>query len=144
MRWISRIWGRDLVIRLSVLKTAGESLPKLKQDYETLKTEVEPFLWMTPWLKWVPTYGSDIASVPQLIDLADPLLASVDLAYGAVSPLLDGSGLAGLTPTDLSAFLVKAQPQLVGSRIQGQPGCVSPQKFTGRNALSRGSGFGGG
>ena len=97
---------------LDRVKLAGPAFSKLKQDYASLRTQAEPWLWVTPWLKWVPNYGEDIAAVPQLMALADPLLNSVEGTYQALSPLLEVETSKGLSPVDLTAALVKAQPQL--------------------------------
>ena len=103
---------------LERVKSAGPSLSKLRQDFEALKDETEPFFWMGPWLKWVPVYGGDLASIQNLVAVADPMLTCADISYQAVSPLLDENGLSSLNPTRLSKLLIQAQPQLIEAHRQ--------------------------
>lgn len=103
---------------LETVKAVGPSLETLRQDFNALKTEVEPYLWISPQLGWVPTYGEDIASAPDLLALTDALLASADQSYQALSPLLEvyDSDSADLDPAKLVGLLNQAQPQLMEAR----------------------------
>lgn len=103
---------------LETAKAVGPALGTLRQDFDSLKTEVEPYFWLAPRLDWVSTYGGDIASAPDLLALADALLASADQSYQALSPLLEvyGSDSAGLDPAKLVGLLNQAQPQLTEAR----------------------------
>jgi hypothetical protein len=91
----------------------------LRQDFDALKTEVDPFLWLCPWLDWVPTYGYDIAAAPDLIVLADSLLTSADQSYQALSPLLESyeADSGKLDPAKMVGLLDQAQPQLIQVRL---------------------------
>ena len=103
---------------LETVKSVGPALGTLRQDFATLKQEVEPFLWLTSWLKWVPAYGGDIASSPDLLALTDSLLASSDQTYQALVPILEtyGSDSTGLNPVELIGLLNQAGPQLMEAR----------------------------
>ncbi len=103
---------------LKTVRAIGPSLETLRQDFDALQSEVEPFLWIGPRLDWVPTYGADLASAPDLLALADALLASADQSYQALLPLLEGydSDSADLDPAQLVGLLNQAQPQLAESR----------------------------
>ena len=81
--------------KLGQIKAAGPALKTLSQDFGTLKSESGPFLWMGPWLTWVPVYGGDLASVQDLMDLADHMLSSANLSFQAITPLLAGNNSAG-------------------------------------------------
>lgn len=102
---------------LERLNAAGKLLPKVEQDYATLKTQVTPYLWLAPYLKWVPKYGPEIASAHQWIAVADPLLQAANSMYQTASPLLDDGGLDGLNVADISQFLLDAQPQLIQAHL---------------------------
>ena len=97
---------------------AGPMLPILKQDLDSLRGEVEPYLWVTPELRWVPVYGGDIASAPQLLDFADYLAASLDDSYQAAQPLLQviGNTNDSIDPTQITALMAKALPQFTEAR----------------------------
>jgi Protein of unknown function (DUF4012) len=99
--------------KLERIKGAGPSLQTLSMDFEKLKNESGPFLWLGPWLTWVPVYGGDLGSVQDLMNLADNLLSSANLSYQAVSPLLAGNNLAVLNLPQLSSVLLRAQPELI-------------------------------
>ncbi|GAB1472134.1 hypothetical protein MASR2M66_30120 [Chloroflexota bacterium] len=101
--------------RLERLKRFDPAFSTLKQNFERLTDEVEPLLWLGPWLKWVPVYGGDLASARDLMKIAESLLSSVDTAYQAIHPLLDANKLSSLTPTQLTEILILVKPQLTDS-----------------------------
>ncbi|MGB8214297.1 MAG: DUF4012 domain-containing protein, partial [Anaerolineales bacterium] len=104
--------------KLEQVQAAGPALSALRQDFGTLEAETGPFLWLGPYLYWVPKYGGDLASVQDLMNMADGLLASGDMTYQALAPLLAGSPSPGLDPAHLTAVLLQAQPQLIEARRQ--------------------------
>jgi hypothetical protein len=100
------------------INAVGPALANLRNDFTKLKDETESFFWMGPWLKWVPVYGGELASIQDLAALADSLLASADISYQAVSPLVAKDGLSDLTPSRLTEIITQAQPQLVDVQQQ--------------------------
>lgn len=104
--------------RLERLEEVGPALSTLRHDFDTLNSEVEPYLWLGPWLKWVPVYGGDLASVQDLITMVDSLLVSADISYRAILPMLEENGLSDLTPPRLTEFLVHAHPQLTEALLE--------------------------
>jgi hypothetical protein len=121
--------------KLDRLKAARPALSTLTQDFGTLKRETGPFLWMGPWLSWVPVYGGDLAYVQDLMVLADDLLSSANLSYQAISPLLVGNNLAQVNLTQLTEVLLKSQPQLIEaqqkiSETATARGHLTPEKLT--------------
>ena len=102
---------------METIKAVGPLLGSLRQDFDSLKKEVKPFLWLCPWLDWVPVYGGDIASAPDLVVLADALLVSADQTYQALSPILESyeSGSGDLDLAKMVGLLNQAQPQLMRS-----------------------------
>jgi len=99
--------------RLERFKALGPDLAALRQDFIKLKNETEPFFWMGTWLEWVPVYGGELASVQDLMMLADSMLAATDIAYQAALPLVDENDFAGqLELSRLTDELLQAQPQL--------------------------------
>jgi len=113
---------RDLVstpgFKLDKVKAAGSALSTLRHDFLILKNKATPFLWMGPLLGWVPVYGGDLASAQSLMNIADSMLASADISYQVITPLLDESLTSGLGPTQLTESLVQAQPQLIEASRQ--------------------------
>ncbi|HSA99810.1 MAG TPA: hypothetical protein VLE49_04115, partial [Anaerolineales bacterium] len=81
--------------RLERVREAGPALAALRRDFNTLKAEVAPYLWIGPWLDWVPTYGGDLAAAPDLVTLADSLLATAESSYQAVLPIAEKNDQAG-------------------------------------------------
>ncbi len=100
------------------IEQAGPMLPILKQDLDALRIQVEPYLWMTPGLRWLPVYGGDIASAPELLDFADYLVISLDDSYQAAQPLLAtvGADNQPIDPTRITALMVQALPQFTEAR----------------------------
>ncbi|HUH99251.1 MAG TPA: DUF4012 domain-containing protein [Anaerolineales bacterium] len=100
------------------IEQAGPALPILKQDLDSLRSEVQPIVWAAPYLRWVPLYGGDMASAPQLLDFADDLVTSLDEAYQAAQPLLQVIGVTNdpIDPPQITALMVKALPQFTEAR----------------------------
>jgi hypothetical protein len=107
-------------IEIDDLDTAGSQLTTLQNDLSAFKEEVRPLLWLPPRLGWVPTYGGDLASAPELIELAEHLVSAANISLQAAQPLLNelGSQNSTLDPASLTAFLVQAQPQLEQARLE--------------------------
>ncbi len=92
LTWQDASQLREQVAGSPSLETVKAAVPRwetLRQDFNSLKTEVKPYLWISPRLDWVPIYGEDIASAPDLVVLADALLVSADQSYQALSPILE-------------------------------------------------------
>jgi hypothetical protein len=102
-------------------ETLDRVLPMLKtlRDHLSLfKEEVRPLLWWSSRLGWVPTYGSDLASVPALLEVAEHSLNASILSAQAARPLVDEFQLpvSTLTLARATALLLQAQPQLEEAR----------------------------
>ena len=113
---------RDLISedtpRLERLEKAGPALSTLRRDFELFRNEAEPFLGTGAWLEWVPVYGGDLASARDLVALADSLLASADLTYQAMIPLVEQDALVRIDPYRLTNILKEAQPELIDARAE--------------------------
>ena len=106
---------------LQSLKQVSELLPSMNRDLDSLKTEVEPFLWLGPWLRWVPLYGGDLAQAGSLLDLAQHLTLSAQKAEAAFAPFLESS--SGNKPSslaDITNLLTQARPQLLEAQVEFQ------------------------
>jgi len=101
---------------LERIRQVGPALSTLRRDFEALNLETEPFFWLGPWLAWVPQYGGELASIHELSTLAEGLLASADISYTVIFPVLEEFSASGLTPPRLAGILNQAQPQLVEAR----------------------------
>ncbi|MBM3124028.1 MAG: DUF4012 domain-containing protein [Chloroflexi bacterium] len=123
--------------RVERLKDAGPLLNSLRSDFVSLKHEVEPFLGMGAWLKWVPVHGGDLAAARDLFELADSLLAAADQTYKALIPFVEGEGLSRIDTYRITNFLKQARPDLeeaqaeleraVSARDRIEPDRLSPQ-----------------
>ncbi|MGE5776097.1 MAG: DUF4012 domain-containing protein, partial [Chloroflexota bacterium] len=98
--------------RAQRVKDAGPALATLRQDFNALKSEVGPYLWIGRGLGWVPKYGGDLAEAQDLMTLADALLSTADSSYRAVLPLVAGSDLSDFDLPRLTEELLRAQPLL--------------------------------
>jgi len=101
---------------LETARTLGPSLGQLRKDLQLLKNEAAPFITLGPRLGWVPEYGGDLAAAPDLVILADSLLASADQTYRALSPILDAYASGTFDPERWTKLLNVAQPQLTEAR----------------------------
>ncbi|MFZ5919770.1 MAG: DUF4012 domain-containing protein [Chloroflexota bacterium] len=109
-----------LPANLDQVKQAGTALSTLRRDFDALEAEVEPALWLAPWLDWVPTYGGDLASAQDLFILADSMLATADGAYRAALPVaesfMNGNGKPGLHLRELTEAMAALEPQWVAAQ----------------------------
>lgn len=102
---------------MDIGKTSS-AMTKLQGDLDEFTREARPLLWLGPRLGWVPTYGEDLANVPNLIELAEHTVSASIAALEAAEPLLDEINSPGSTldPAGITALLVDAQPQLLEAR----------------------------
>jgi len=129
---LSRLWTAasalqaDLVA-LESLPAEGAQAPDIEQavallhttraDLETLQAAARPFLWLAPYLGWLPRYGPDIRAAPVLLGIALDLTTAGEDVVEPLVPLLDraagqeASGETGLLE-EATATLAAARPQL--------------------------------
>ncbi len=111
---------KDPALDLELVKRAGPALFTLRQDFQILKNETEPFFWLGAWLKWMPVYGGDLASMNDLMIMTDALLASADISAQVVLPLMEESTAAedqfSLRLPRLLKQLHQAEPQFAEAR----------------------------
>lgn len=118
---------------LDTLTRAGPLLSRTRDDFAMLNAEVEPFLWMAPLFGWVPVHGGDMASSPELLEIADSMLASADLAYQAGGPLLDDilapSGGIDFDPPKLIGMLDQVHPEMSTASDRLQEALIARQQL---------------
>jgi hypothetical protein len=111
------------------IRSAADLFTKMDQDYEALLGEARPFLWMGPWLGWVPKYGGDLAAAPRLVSIADPLMAAANTLSATTSPLLDGGSLDHLSPLNLTRLLIQERPAIEQARRQVDQAVAARQQL---------------
>ena len=99
---------------LDELKKAGPMFEPLQDGLGVFRQEVEPLLWIAPYLSWVPEYGCELASSGSMLDLASSLTDLGVEGYQASLPLLQlyEANTSDLNPSVLTEILVQAQPQI--------------------------------
>ena len=110
------------------LEGFGVQLRSLQDNLACLRIEGGEFLVLAPMMGWLPKVGNDVASAPDLLDLAESLLNSGVLVSDSLSPLLAGMQARGPTAQaggqgslDLAqAVLVldEAQPALASAEAE--------------------------
>ena len=108
----------------------GVQLHGLQEDIACLDAEAGELLALAPMLGWLPRVGDDIASAPDLLEMAQALVNAGVLITDGLSPLLvemqapgagePGVGEAGLNLVEAVAALETAQPSLAtaGSELE--------------------------
>ena len=99
---------------LQGIRDLEPGLKSLRTKFGLLQAEVSPFLWIAPRLSWLPVYGGDLAAAPDLIELTDALLSSIEQTHAVVLPLLD-TATTDEAQQDLAralSLLHQAEPQL--------------------------------
>jgi hypothetical protein len=96
---------------------AIDLLHTTRADLETLQSAARPFLWMAPYLSWLPRYGPDIQAAPLLLEMALNLTAAGEEVVEPLAPLLsqvadqEQPGGKSLVQ-EATATLQAARPQL--------------------------------
>ncbi len=91
----------------------------LRQDLSVLQTQAEPFLWLAPYMRWVPTYGGDISQAPKILDMATALVAAADEGLQVVLPVAKTVS-DKQQPLDLLVLLnqlQQEQPRLLAAQV---------------------------
>ena len=87
---------------------AGDHLRGLQADASCLESAARPFLPLARKLSWLPTVGPDVASAPDLLEIAQAMTDGAVVTLDALGPLL--SGRPDMVAT--TAGLVQAGPSL--------------------------------
>ena len=100
--------------KLDDLKEAGPMFETLQDGLGIFRQEVEPLLWIAPYLSWVPEYGCELASSQSMLDLAASLTDLGVVGYQASLPLLlvYEANTSDLNPLVLTEILLQVQPQI--------------------------------
>jgi len=98
---------------LDELKEAGPIFETLQDGLGVFRQEVEPLLWITPYLGWVPEYGCELASSQSMLNFATSLTDLGVEGYQASQPFMQvyEANTSDLNLAALTELLVQAQPQ---------------------------------
>ena len=91
----------------------------LRLDMDSFQIEVEPYLWMTPHLGWIPEYGGTISQAEPVLALAQNLVTAADEGLAAVTPAVKLT-LTNDRPLDVMDLLLQLQSassQLANAQI---------------------------
>lgn len=100
---------------VQILTDAGAQLRGLQGDITCLRSEGRPFLKLAPWLGWLPGIGSDVAVVPDLLEMAQALADGGVLAFDALSPVLAQAQTGQIDLPGAIASLDRSQPALASA-----------------------------
>ena len=111
-------------LELADLEGAGSHLAGIRHDLEAINVRVRPFLPAGRLLRWVPTYGGDLAASSDLLGVALGVASAGDSAFRALSPALD---LAGESDGSASSALALGQ-QVLPVLVAAQPSLRAAQQ----------------
>ena len=97
------------------LTGARAHLQGLQGDITCLRNETQPFLKLAPQLGWLPEIGPDVASAPDLLEMAQALADGGVLAFDALSPLLAQAQAGQVDLPGAIAVLDQSQPSLASA-----------------------------
>lgn len=89
----------------------GEIAPlihDLRNEVATLKIDASPYLGLTAYLGWAPTYGGDISQSSNLLEMAAGLTVAADEGLQAIQPSLE-TALRQDQAVDVLAILEELQ-----------------------------------
>lgn len=84
-------------------------LTLIDAQFAELRAEIRPYERLLTWLRWVPEYGDDAASIPPLLDLVEALLVTAHQLKSAIDPSLEYIEDGGSVDT-----LVRDLPDVIG------------------------------
>ena len=148
--WAARMVGHawSLKARLDALQAIAEGNPGqvdpqaaialvhgLHADVTALRADARPFLWLTPYLGWVPRYGGDIKASPHLLTMGSALMDATTILLDAFSPLLEDApgdpiqrGLQALSDARPDLRAARAQLEAAAeARARVDAGRLSPR-----------------
>jgi len=99
------------------LQQARDLIHGTRADFIALKTEVEPWLWLAPAASWVPTYGPDTTTAPQLLEMGDAGTQTAVLLSDGLFPLLEQLQEGNLSLEAIGAGLDSARPELAAAQV---------------------------
>jgi len=112
-------------LQAALAEPSLEALPRVQAGIASLDTHLKeaqvaagPFLRLAPHLGWAPRLGPDIASAPQLLEMAVTLSTAGRTAMDALAPvgeIMAGGGGLDVLPQTVEA-LQAAQPRIEAAR----------------------------
>lgn len=103
----------------------------VRQDILDLKSEAEPFLFLTPYLGWIPQLGPTIEAAPHLLEMADAGTASAAFAVRGLKPALyvvqNDASMAALP--ELMAIIEEAEPDLIQAQLALQRVAIAREQI---------------
>jgi hypothetical protein len=107
------------------LNQAIDLLHTARADLAALQTTARPFLWLAPYLGWLPRYGPDIQAAPALLEMALDLTAAGEVGLKPLLPLLNQA--AGRQEPEQKELLKEALVALQAAQPQLQSALSSIQ-----------------
>jgi hypothetical protein len=104
---------------LEQVPEAARVVHELRMDLDAFQVEAEPYLWVTPYLDWIPQYGGTASQAESILGLAQSLATAADEGLEAISPALE-TALAEDQPLDVMDLLLQLQtasPQLLNAQV---------------------------
>jgi hypothetical protein len=99
-------------------------------DLETLHETGRPFLWMAPFLGWLPGYGSDIQAAPALLEIALGVTSAGEKLASSLSFLLNETDLRE-PPGGVVTVLYKARPEITSALLDIQGARAARERLEG-------------
>ena len=121
----------DTVPEIDEIQELAPLLEDFQRDLAGFRHEIDPFLGITPALKWLPAYGCEISASQAFLDTATFLTDASVESYHAGLPLLETfeSDTAELSPATLTTLLVQAQPQFNNARTAFDAGMAAREEI---------------
>jgi len=92
---------------------------ELRIDLDNLKNDTEPYLWLAPYLGWLPQRGGDLSQAEGLLSLAQNLATAADEGLNAVTPAIETT-LQDNQPLEMMNLVLQLQeagPQLLNAQV---------------------------
>jgi len=104
---------------LEKLPEMASKVHELRVNLDAIETEAQPYLWMAPYLDWLPKYGGTISQAEPVLALAQNLASAADEGLNAITPAIE-TALLNDQPLEVMDLLLKLQsasPQLLNAQI---------------------------
>ena len=105
--------------RIEQIPEIASRVHALRGELDALQVEADPYLWMAPYLGWIPKYGGTIGQARQVLALAQDLATAADEGLSAVTPAVN-TAMSNDKPLEVMDLLMQLQsvsPQLLNAQI---------------------------
>jgi hypothetical protein len=105
--------------KLEQVPEISSKVHELRAELDSLQNAAQPYLWLAPYLGWIPRRGGDLSQAEDLLAMAQGLVTAADEGLTAVTPAIQATMEQNhpLDVMDLILQLQEVNPQLLNAQV---------------------------